>query len=741
MTNNQLRYVSLIGLFLVPFVPLIVSTSLFFPFIVGKAFVFRILVEIIFFSWLVLAIRDSSYRPKFSWVFLALSGFVFVMAIANFFAENPFKAFWSNFERMEGYITLLHLFAYFLVMGSLLKTQELWNKLISTSVFVSAIMSVYSFFQIAGKITINQGGVRVDGTLGNAAYLGIYMVFHIFFASILLFKFRKNWQRILLSVVMLSNLVVLYFTATRGAILGLLGGALITFIFLSFKSKKDSLIPNESDNKIKRFAVGGLIATVIIIGSFLLLKNNDFVKNSPVLSRFSSLSFSEIKSQGRYYVWPIALKGIKENPILGWGQEGFNFVFNKYYDPRMYNQEQWFDRAHNTYLDWFIAGGILGFAFYLSIIVATYFYIFKVKEDLMSRGEKAVLLGLLSAYLFNNFFVFDQTVSYISFFTLLAYIHSHSDTDPKNCLSWQKISEFFRKIIDNQKFRNFIEAFLVILLVLILYFVNFIPWRQNRNIMKVLQSGAEGKVLDPKDYKKPFSDYGMWFSESLEQVSQIAISVISNQSVPEETKQEIFNTVDSAFKKHLEKVPNDARYRLFYGSFLGRLGWYGRAVEQLEVARELSPTKQSIYFELASYKLLDNKKNEAVEMAKIAYELEPNYEEAKIVYGLTLMLSGRLLEANEIMKGISENKIIFDDRYLSTLVSLKQYSNAINIVKKRVEADPLNNQHMITLTAVYLQAGMRSEAIKTLEYLIQKEPSFKEQGEYYIDEIKAGRNP
>ncbi len=180
---------------------------------------------------------------------------------------------------------------------------------------------------------------------------------------------------------------------------------------------------------------------------------------------------------------------------------------------------------------------------------------------------------------------------------------------------------------------------------------------------------------------------------------------------------------------------------MFYGSFLGRLGWYGRAVEQLEVARELSPTKQSIYFELASYKLLDNKKNEAVEMAKIAYELEPNYEEAKIVYGLTLMLSGRLLEANEIMKGISENKIIFDDRYLSTLVSLKQYSNAINIVKKRVEADPLNNQHMITLTAVYLQAGMRSEAIKTLEYLIQKEPSFKEQGEYYIDEIKAGRNP
>ena len=68
----------------------------------------------------------------------------------------------------------------------------------------------------------------------------------------------------------------------------------------------------------------------------------------------------------------MAIKGFIEKPILGWGQEGFNFVFNKYYDPRMYTQEPWFDRAHNTYLDWLIVGGALGLLSYLAIIFLFY---------------------------------------------------------------------------------------------------------------------------------------------------------------------------------------------------------------------------------------------------------------------------------------------------------------------------------------------------------------------------------
>ncbi|MFA6270192.1 MAG: O-antigen ligase family protein [Candidatus Paceibacterota bacterium] len=731
MTNNQIKYFILAGLFIIPFVVLVVSSSLFFPFITGKAFVFRTLVEVVFAGFLILAMRDKSYRPKFSWILGSLVTFLVVMGVADFFGQNSFKAFWSNYERMEGYITLLHLGAYFLVLGSVLKTEQLWNRLLATSLGVSAIMAVYSFLQLAGKITINQGGVRVDGTLGNAGYLGIYMVFHIFFAALLFVRFRQNWQKILLGVVALMDLVVLYFTATRGAILGLVGGALITFGYLLFKSHKGE--------KIRKIALGGVLALVVFVGLFVAFKNTAFVQKSPVLGRFASLSISEIETQGRYFVWPMAIKGFVEKPILGWGQEGFNFVFNKYYDPKMYNQEPWFDRAHSTPLDWLIAGGALGLLSYLSIIFALLYYIFKIKSDSFKKEEKAIVLGLISAYFFNNLFVFDQISSYILFFILLAYVHSHStgEASPR----FDKFGAKLANIFESEKWRPMLEALVIILTVVVLYFVIYAPWQQNKDLLEVLQLNNQSKIGALEVYNKPLSGYGMGFSESLEHISQTAINIAANTSVPVEFKQNLFNNIDKAFGKQLSVAPNDTRYRLFYGLFLSRFGLYSKAIEQLQTAQKLSPKKQQIYFELVNNFLADGKIAQAVQSAKTAFELEPSYEEARIVYGLTLLASGDKTLSDEILKSVPESKIIFDDRYLSVLLSLKRFSEIIDVAQKRFVLDPTNLQHKITLTAAYLQAGRRLEAVQTLQEIIRLDPTFKEKGDFYIKEIEAGRNP
>jgi O-antigen ligase len=731
MSNNQLRYVILIGLFAIPFVPLVVSSSLFFPFVTGKAFVFRIIIEIIFAAWLILAIRDKSHRPKFSWILGAIFMFLLAMGVADIFAQNPFKAFWSNYERMEGYITLLHLGAYFLVLSSVFKTQEMWNRLFTTSLGASVIMAVYSFLQIAGKITINQGGVRVDGTLGNASYLGIYMVFHIFFAALLFTRFKNGWQRILLGVVALMDVIVLYFTATRGAILGFIGGALVSFVFLAIKSEKGG--------KIRKAAGAGIIGLLVFIGLFVALKNNSFVQKSPILSRFSSLSFSEIKTQGRYYIWPMAIKGFIEKPILGWGQEGFNFVFNKYYDPRIYNQEPWFDRAHSTPLDWLIAGGMLGFLSYTSLFFALLFYIFKSRNENLSKNEKAIMLGLISAYIFNNLFVFDQISSYILFFTILAYMHPRAPET--NLFLWNKISAKLGKIFEGEKSRPVTEAIILILMIAAVYFVVYAPWRQNKNLMEILKLNNEGKIGTIEVYSKPFSDYGMGFSESLEHISQTAISIGANLNASAELKQQLFDAVDKAFAKQLERIPDDVRYKLFYGIFLSRFGWYGRAIEQLTDAQKLSPKKQQIYFELVNNLLLDGKVSEAIQNAKTAYELEPSYEQTKNLYGLILLASGNKNLSDEILKGVSESDIIFSDGYLNMLMALKKYNQIIEVAKTRIQLDPENLQHRVTLTAAYLQANRRQEAIQILEGIIKLQPSFKERGEYYISEIKAGRNP
>lgn len=728
--ENLLKYIVFVGLFAIPFVPLIISKSLFFPFITGKAFYFRVIVEIIFAAWLLLALRDKEYRPRFSWVLGSVFVFILSIGLADIFSENSFKSFWSNYERMEGFIGILHFAMMFVVAGSVLKTQSVWNKLLATSVGVSLIMSIYSLFQIFGFITINQGGVRVDGTFGNAAYLGIYLVFNIFFASILFVRSKVVWQKVLLFIVGLLNLVVLYHTATRGAILGLLGGALVSFIYLGLKSEKG--------DKIRKVASIAIIGVLIFAGLFFSLRNSEFVKNSPVLSRFSSLSISEIQTQGRYFVWPIAWKGFLEKPILGWGQESFNYVFNKHYNPKMYGQEAWFDRTHNIILDWLIAGGLLGLLSYLSIYLSIFYYIKKAGNDFLTKEDKGIILGLLGAYVFHNLFVFDQIGSYILFFTLLAYIHAHApETDAR---LWNQISEKTKRIFASDTAKPITESIVVILLVLSLYFVVYAPANQNKQLIRALIDSGQGGS-DISIYKKPITNYGMGFSESLEHISTSVVNNLNQTNVSGELKQEFFATVDGAFKKQIERSPEDARYRIFYGSFLSKLGMYDEALEQFDKSISLSPKKQGIYFERINVFLAKGDGQGAISDAKMAYELEPNNEEARFVYALTALSVGNTEIYNTMIDTVKKEKLIFDDRLVSVLAGRNQYQSIIDIINTRIQLDPNNTQHRISLAAAYLQSGRRNEAIQAIEEIIKLDPSFKEKGEYYISEIKAGRNP
>ena len=98
--QSALKYVVWGGIFLIPFIPFIVADGFFFPFITGKNFTFRILVEIIVAAWAVWALADVTVRPKRSALVYTLIAFVVSIGISTILAENSHKAFWSNFERM-----------------------------------------------------------------------------------------------------------------------------------------------------------------------------------------------------------------------------------------------------------------------------------------------------------------------------------------------------------------------------------------------------------------------------------------------------------------------------------------------------------------------------------------------------------------------------------------------------------------------------------------------------------------
>ena len=608
MKKHYLRLIVLCGLFAVPFIPFLVSSSFFFPFITTKAFAWRIIIEIVFAAWALLALLDASYRPKRSFILYSVLGFLAIIGLADLFGVAPIKSFWSNFERMEGFITLLHLGMFFVVISSVFKEVD-WKRWWNVSLAASFVMVLYSILQITGLKTINQGGVRVDGTLGNAIYLAVYMLFHIFIAFLFMWREWKNvFLRWVYGLLIFAQAFILYYTATRGAILGLLGGLLVIAVLN---------IWNKEDRFARRTSIAVLVGLVVLVGGFVAIKDAEFVQNSPVLSRFSSLTTGELKTQGRYFVWPIALEGVKERPFLGWGQENFNYIFNEHYVPEMYRLEPWFDRAHNIFLDWAVAGGILGLLSYLALYVALLLSIWK--NISFSHTEKSILTGLIAAYFFHNFFVFDHLISYILFFSLLAYIHMRvpdSESQQEKRILPKNVLFFALPIVS-------------VALLTVFYFVNVQPMLANTRLISALSTLQSEKIdgsLSASLFKSAYGTSRLGRPEVVEQIAANAVAVLTTDMTTEE-KNAFFSFARGAVLEQVEDLSEDARYQLIAGSFLSTTGSFDEALIYLERASRLMPGKQIIYLEIANAFLNKGEKEKAIDVLTYVGEISPDHKE------------------------------------------------------------------------------------------------------------------
>jgi len=155
---------------------------------------------------------------------------------------------------------------------------------------------------------------------------------------------------------------------------------------------------------------------------FWSIRGSQFIQESQTLRRLTNYSLHEGTVQDRFMIWGMSLKGVKERPILGWGQENYYLVFQKYFDPGLFRAEQWFDRSHNVFLDWAVHAGIPGLLAYLTIFGVFFWQIIALmRRERSAFFEGLLLIGLFATYFFQNLFVFDNLNSYLLFFAFLAY--------------------------------------------------------------------------------------------------------------------------------------------------------------------------------------------------------------------------------------------------------------------------------------------------------------------------------
>ncbi len=375
VTFGALFLIPLFALFPTPFWPLNFSDSFFFPFITGKNFYFRMLVEIAFAGYVLLAFIDTKYRPKLTPLNIGVTLFAIIALLADLTGVNPIRSLWSNFERMEGWMTIIHLWALYMIMSGVFGSGELsagnggrrmWHRWLNVELVVALFVACYGLFQLFGWAAIHQGSSRLDASLGNSAYMAIYMMLNAFIAAYLFFVARAKgianagflqWVYPVLAI--LFSFIV-YETQTRGTILGLIGGIMLALAIYAVFGKNEPIR--------WRYVSGGIIGLIVLLGVlFWLNRNQPWIQQNPVLGRFTNLSWSDASNQARQYIWPMAIQGAMQRPILGWGQENFNYIFNQDYNPKMWSQEQWFDRAHNVFLDWLVASGIVGLIAYVAL--------------------------------------------------------------------------------------------------------------------------------------------------------------------------------------------------------------------------------------------------------------------------------------------------------------------------------------------------------------------------------------
>jgi len=594
------------AVYLMLLTPLIVSTRFFFPFVGPKGLYLMGLIEVAFFSWLVLAIHYPQYRPKKNILLLCLSAFLAVLILATIFGADPSRSFWSKFERMSGLLMWLHLFGLFLVLTTSFRGKKDWQRLLSISVGIAVLISFVFFI---GKADIKNLPIARNGsTLGNSSFLATYLLFNLYFAIYLFFdswrdKKEKIFNLSLLLPAIILMVMALIMSGGEAATIAFFGGlGLIGLLWLAFEIKKKSL------RTIGRILL--ISSIMIFLISIVLLCIPDSIIQQKLI---------DVRGKARPLLWQMASKGFLERPILGWGPQNFAFVFNKNFDPCFFlgecGGETRFDQSHNIIFDNLVDTGILGLVAYLSIFFSSFWILWKAYfKKRIIFWTAAIPTALLVAHFTQNLTVFDMPASFLMLFLTLGLISVSTESKEQ---SSAKISAFDP--------RTSMTA-LIVLILFFFCFSNFVikPAKVGTGLIKV----ATAKSMEEKmlAYKQTLdsSPTGRYQARTY-----LALDLINNSQKEKHRSQEEFDLMAQELEKSIKSSPLDYYSYLTLGklynlyTIIFEQNKVARAEEILEIAVKLSPTKQNAYWELSKSKAMLGKNEEAIILAERAVELEP----------------------------------------------------------------------------------------------------------------------
>jgi O-antigen ligase len=727
-----------------------------FHYVTGKNFAFRILIELAVILWLGLIILRKEYRPKNSILLSLILIFTFIVGLANLLGVNPYNSFWSNYERMEGYITILHLLMYFIIIRSIFRTKKDWMIFFNMFLLSSVCVSLYALY-----FKYIQGfEYRAYSTIGNAPFLASYLLLSVFFGIILIFNTQKKIVKYTYSLFIILNFSIIYFTGTRGVILALLSGVIIFSIFYIFGQSKTW----KQKQKKKLALLSTLGAVVILITLAIIIKKADFVPQngpSPVhqytgipspITRFSILT-EDPSVLTRLEGWKIAVAGIGERPLLGWGQENFISVYTV--KPPPYGQIVSRDRPHNIILEWLVNAGILGCVSYLAIFGFAIYVIRKAfKNNLIKKYESVILITFIIIYLIQNLVIFDTINTYIIAFVLLGYID--------NVGKYEGVSSPIKNN-NSKKVKKksiFVVLFVILIFCLFSYFINIKPIKEAQLIKKIFLSIKENRSFKDlnDDFDRALSLKTFGDSDVRLMMMLVAKEILRLEEFTNEGALQLIRKSAEEMEKLVETNYLNLRYWSLLIDLYNIIGVYepsfvGKAEEAIKKCLRISPGYQWVYLAMADNFVIRGDYKSAYLSVKKAVDMDPKNDMVQLklaIAGIFLSKDTVVQNALEEIKKIrmardvnitSEEKHFLSIEDLLILVysstEVGDYERALQFYKEIIDISPNEAQYYYNIAEIYYKLGDIDSALREAKKAEKYDPvNYGEKTRKFIDLLK-----
>lgn len=245
---------------------------------------------------------------------------------------------------------------------------DIYNAIYSL-IGVGCIVSIYFIF--VQKIwLVNLLGTRIDKN-----FVGVFLMLGANFSFLFLLE-----KKLIFGLTYIILLIGIFFSASRASVLYCLAANFITLLaYIKLMSKSRS-------GMLKAFALVCCLPIVVVVlwGTLQSKISSGSVDISWYWNRYFVNGFGDDSVTGRFVWWRKALTYFMDRPLYGYGIGNINVSGNSS------------AVSHNTYIDFLLDQGIIGFFLFVLLLKRSMYRIFRDKRELLYGIVFSVLVGIFN---------------------------------------------------------------------------------------------------------------------------------------------------------------------------------------------------------------------------------------------------------------------------------------------------------------------------------------------------------